>query len=75
MLCPKCGGNTKVCDTRYETNENEVFRRHICKDCSEEFFTVEFSIESNKKFVDLWKKLARGSGGKYGEPKHQKDNE
>ena len=62
MLCPKCGSSTKVCDTRYDGKENEVFRRHICKTCSHEFFTVEFEVENNNKFVSLWKSLTRGSG-------------
>lgn len=64
MLCPKCGDSTKVCDTRYERKENEVYRRHICRDCMHEFYTIEFEVENNNKFNDLWKKLARGSGTK-----------
>lgn len=64
MLCPKCGGGTKVCDTRYEGKENEVFRRHECKVCDNEFYTIEFEIESNNKLIDLWKSLTRGSGRK-----------
>lgn len=66
MLCPKCGGATKVCDTRYDGKDNEVFRRHACKDCSEEFFTIEFEVENNDKFIDLWKSLTRGAGRNYG---------
>lgn len=62
MLCPKCGGGTKVCDTRYDNKENEVFRRHACKDCFSEFYTVEFEIEANNKFVSLWRALTRGTG-------------
>lgn len=65
MLCPRCNGATKVCDTRYDKKENEVFRSHICKDCSHEFFTVEFEVEKNDKLVRLWKTLARGSGSMY----------
>ena len=62
MLCPKCGGVTRVCDTRYDGKENEIFRRRACKDCSHEFFTVEFNIEANDKFIKLWKTLTRGLG-------------
>ena len=62
MLCPKCGYDTKVCDTRYDKKENEVFRRHVCKECGHEFFTVEFEVDMNEKFVSLWKTCYRGSG-------------
>lgn len=62
MLCPKCGGKTTVCDTRFEGKENETFRRRICKSCDNEFFTIEFEIETNDKFIGLWKKLVRGGG-------------
>ena len=61
MLCPKCGGVTKVCDTRYEDKENEIFRRRACKQCANEFFTVEFDVETNAKFDMLWKRLKRGA--------------
>lgn len=59
MICPKCGGDTRVGDTRYEEKENEIFRRRVCKNCSNEFFTVEFGIEVDDKFMKLWKALAR----------------
>ena len=61
MICPKCGGPTKICDTRFDANENEVFRRHICKECEHETYTIEFEVEKDNKFVDLWRGLHRGS--------------
>ena len=67
MFCPKCAGDTRVCDTRYDGKHNEIFRRRICKDCSSEFFTVEFDIIANESFVKLWKTLTRGSGSRYDE--------
>lgn len=63
MICPKCDNNSLVYDTRYEEEENEVFRCRVCKSCSHKFFTIEFEIENNDKFNSIWKKLARGSGG------------
>lgn len=62
MLCPKCGCDTKICDTRYDKKENEVFRRHVCKSCRNEIFTIEFEIENNSKFAKIWRTLTRGSG-------------
>ena len=61
MTCPKCGGATKVCDTRHEEKENEVFRRRVCKKCEYDFFTVEFDVETNEKMVNLWRSLSRGA--------------
>ena len=66
MICPKCGNATKVCDTRFDEKENEVFRRHSCKICENKFFTVEFDIEETDKFIDLWRSMSRGSGRKPG---------
>lgn len=63
MICPNCGNRTKVCDTRFDQNENEIFRKRMCKTCSHEFFTVEFEIEKTNKFVTLWKTLMRCTGG------------
>ena len=61
MTCPKCGSATKVCDTRYEEKENEIYRHRICKKCNHDFFTVEFDVEKNDKMINLWKTLSRGS--------------
>lgn len=66
MLCPNCKNATKVCDTRFDEKENEVFRRHACKECGTEFFTVEFAVENNNKFASIWKLLSRGSGSRPG---------
>ena len=71
MLCSECGGVSKVCDTRYDGKENEVFRHHMCNDCLHEFFTIEFEIENNKKFANMWKKLTRGAGKSYGYRKNE----
>ena len=69
MLCPKCKSATAVCDTRFDVKENEVFRRRICKECGHDFYTIEFDVEANDKFANMWKKLYRGSGNMYNKVK------
>ena len=43
MVCPHCGGKTKVMETR--DWENTVVRRRKCKACGQLFYTEEGAIE------------------------------
>ena len=59
MQCPKCGGNSAVGVNRPDTDRNEIFRARKCKDCRHKFHTVEFIVEENEKFKQIWKSLVR----------------
>lgn len=51
MKCPKCKGNCTVKDTRPNKNDPaETFRKQLCKNCGNEFFTVEYPIIENNRF-------------------------
>ena len=41
MLCPVCGGDSKVLDTRTNENVNSVKRRRECIKCGKRFTTYE----------------------------------
>ena len=41
MLCPICGGDSKVLDTRTNENANSVKRRRECIQCGKRFTTYE----------------------------------
>lgn len=41
MLCPICGGDSKVLDTRTNENVNSVKRRRECIKCGKRFTTYE----------------------------------
>lgn len=41
MLCPICGGDSKVLDTRTNENANAVKRRRECIKCGKRFTTYE----------------------------------
>lgn len=41
MLCPICGGDSKVLDTRTNENVNSVKRRRECMKCGKRFTTYE----------------------------------
>lgn len=43
MLCPKCGGVTRVEETR-DAND-QIVRRRVCKVCKHRFMTAETVIE------------------------------
>ncbi len=52
MVCPKCGGNTKVVDSRAEVDC--VNRKRQCTDCSYRFLTIEIDEDIYKKVVCDW---------------------
>jgi transcriptional regulator NrdR family protein len=39
MLCPKCGGKTKVTDSR--ATDDKVYRKRMCSNCNHEWATAE----------------------------------
>lgn len=44
MTCPKCGGETRVIDSR--RNEETVVRRRICERCNTIFHTKEVPVDA-----------------------------
>lgn len=59
MLCPKCNSKSIVGVNRPDTDRNEVYRAHKCKECGHKFHTVEFVVEETESFKKLWKSLMR----------------
>lgn len=48
MKCEKCGSeNVYVKDNVYVPPENTNYRKRICKDCGNQFLTVEFICEKD----------------------------
>ena len=58
MKCPKCQGAIRVTDT-VSTPLCEVYRRRKCVECDHTFFTVEFEVEQNEKFMKEWRENHR----------------
>ena len=54
MLCPKCGGKSKVVNTRPVDNKRVRFRR--CLKCKTYFYTLETHIpyETGEMFLSRW---------------------
>lgn len=50
ILCPKCGGDTKVVDHRYRKIKGMYIkvRRRECTNCGNRYNTVETPIERSK---------------------------
>lgn len=64
MKCPNCGGNVRVRDTTY-TEENEIYRKRSCLNCGHVFYTMEFAIEANDKFLKDWRRCCRTAKPRY----------
>lgn len=50
MMCPQCGGETGVTDTRRMPG-SEQYRRRKCKQCGEKYHTREFVVP--EKYLHL----------------------
>ena len=66
MTCPKCSGDTRVIDSRADSNR--VLRRRKCKECNFRFYTEE--VQSTQSQLDFWvlrnkinSKCERNGGG------------
>lgn len=64
MICPVCGGNTLVKDTRHNNVEQETYRYRICQRCSYNFYSVEFIADADRKFMRTWLDLDRRNATK-----------
>ena len=59
MICPKCKGKVTICDTVHVNDTNETYRKRKCLECDHRFFTVEFEVDDDEKFRELWYKHNR----------------
>lgn len=48
MMCPECGGDTKVVETRFGIDDLRC-RRRECLECGCRFSTVEINMDVYKK--------------------------
>ena len=61
MICPKCGGKTRVRDNVNNEESNENYRKRVCQECGHKFYTVEFEVETDDHFKKSWSKNYRHS--------------
>lgn len=54
MICPKCGGKTRVTDNSHNNQENETYRQRFCVDCSHVFYTAEIEVDDNPGFREAY---------------------
>lgn len=47
MMCPKCGGKSKVINSRLAMDQDEEVRVRCrrCEDCAHTFYTIEYEID------------------------------
>lgn len=62
MICPKCSAKTRVYDTLFSVDENEMIRRRICKNekCGYKFYSIEYLAEENDMFKKQLKNSVKG---------------
>jgi transcriptional regulator NrdR family protein len=65
MVCPNCGGNSKVIDVVYNPNDNERYRRRECLVCGSRFYTTEFIVDDDKQFKKCWSEYSVTTRKKY----------
>ena len=46
MICPSCGGDTRIICTAVSEEGDAVARRRVCQDCGETVFTLEMEAVS-----------------------------
>lgn len=59
MICTECGGDVMVTDSARKP-DGEVYRRRKCKGCGRIFYTIEFEVEKDEKFLVEWYKYRYG---------------
>lgn len=58
MKCPKCGADVRNIDSVH-TENNEILRKRICKECDYIFFTMEFECDYDSVFKEAWNRNHR----------------
>jgi transcriptional regulator NrdR family protein len=56
MQCPICGGPLVASSTVTNEDEQEVYRKRKCSGCGHEFYTVEYEVIANDRFMKEVKK-------------------
>lgn len=61
MICPNCNSRLTVVDTRPNYQDKpEVYRKMICKNCGEWYFSEEkIKSMSNREFYNKWENSER----------------
>ena len=59
MMCPNCGGKTRVADRVDNTWDDEIYRERVCTECHHIFYTAEIEVEKNEQFKEKWYKYHR----------------
>lgn len=54
MICPICGKKQKAVDIVPNRIENEVYRKYMCVNCNNTFFTTEFEVIENERFKEVY---------------------
>ena len=62
MTCPKCEGKVTVTDSVHNSDTNETYRYKECLGCGRKFYTIEFEVDVDDKFMDEWYKHHRSRG-------------
>ena len=57
MNCPKCDGKTRVTDTVRNMPEHETYRKRLCLECGNKFYSVEFETEATSRFKGMFGRL------------------
>lgn len=57
MVCPVCGRKTKVIAVVNNKKQKEQYRKRRCtnRKCWSHFYTVEFKVDVNDRFMKDWK--------------------
>lgn len=56
MLCKYCKQNTIVTDGVDNRDSDETYRLRVCPRCGRTFYTVEFPVEVDERFMNDWAK-------------------
>lgn len=54
MLCKFCKTNTIVADGVDNRDSDETYRLRVCPKCGRIFYTVEFPVETDRRFIRDW---------------------
>lgn len=59
MDCSRCGGRTKVLDSR--SVEEGIFRKRICEGCGRVFYTAEYEDNEGKDGLNAYWRVRIGN--------------
>lgn len=63
MMCPNCGGKTKVIDNvevpDKSNNSTSIYRKRMCLDCKIFTYSVETKVEYDEQVRKLWNRYHR----------------